>query len=791
METLPNPPPDDAVAAENKFLREVLRRTPAGLATSAGPEHRLTFFNDRFQEHLGGRARLGEPAAACLPEMMAQGFTAVLDHVYRTGEPVTHHATPLDIPDPETQQAVLRYYDLTFLALRDAHGQVEGVLAFAAEATAQVLARQATERRLAEQRTFYDALLQEAPVALVAFDADHRYLYANLVMVEQPEFGLWALGKTSNEVCARRGFPPEVAIQRRKRFKEALRKRREVTWEETVPYALGTRHWVRRMRPVYHADGALRFVVSSGLDITERRRAEEALRHQQRVAQRIVDALPQPLSVTAAGGQVVFANAAQRTLRHATRQRWRRGSPAEPRVPELEHLRRLHAQVLTGDQDVAADLEVVLDSGEVRHYHVVLRPLAQADGRPHVLTVANDVTSLLRAQRAATAAAQAQESFLATMSHEIRTPLNGILGMVGLLAKTPLAPDQQRYLSAVRYAGRHLLALLNDVLDMAKIQAGELRLEPVAVDLDHVLRQAGHTLGEPAAEKGLVLVIEGFAAPPPAVLTDPVRLNQVLLNLLGNAIKFTDAGRVTLHAGVRADTATRLTVHFCVRDTGPGLAPAAQERVFDAFAQASADTTRRHGGTGLGLAISSRLVAQLGGHLVLCSVPGAGSTFGFTVAFEKAPALAPAQHPSATAGPTDGATVRGWRVLLVDDNALNLELAQAVLAQNGLVVDAAPGGQLALDLFAQHRYDVVLMDVHMPDMSGLEATARIRQHPDPARAATPVIALTADAFQAQHESYRAAGMSDVLTKPFTEAALLAKLVGVGQSQPDRAPRDQP
>ena len=789
MEMPPNSLLNDAVAAENVFLREVLRRTPAGLAILTGPEHRLTYFNERFQEHMSGRARLGEPAAMCLPEVMAQGFADVLGHVYRTGEPITSHGSPIDLLDPKTHKPILRYYDLTFLAMRDAHGQVESVLACAAEATAQVLARQATERRLAEQRTFYDTLLKEAPVALVAFDADHRYLYANLAMVEQPDFAAWVLGKTSAEACARRGFPPALAAQRQKCFDEALRKRSEVTWEESVPNVLGTRHWLRRMRPVFYADGSLHFVVSSGLDITERRRAEEELRQQQRVTQRIVDALPQPLSVTEAGGKVIFANAAQRMLRRATKRRWRRSSPAEPRVPELEQLGRLHAQVLTGDQDAAADLEVVLDSGEVQHYHVVLRPLAQADGGVHVLTVANDVTSLLRAQRAATAAARAQESFLATMSHEIRTPLNGMLGMAGLLAKTPLAPEQQRYLTAMQYAGRHLLALLNDVLDMAKIQVGKLHLETVAVNLDHTLRQAAHTLGESAAEKGLVLVTEGFAAPPPAVHTDPVRLSQVLLNLLSNAIKFTDTGQVTLHANRRAETATHLTVHFCVRDTGPGLAPEAQEHIFDAFAQASADTTRRHGGTGLGLAISSRLVAQLGGHLVVCSVPGAGSVFGFTVAFEKAPAPAAAPREPAPGGAAGA--LRGRRVLLVDDNALNLELAQAVLAQNGLVVDAAPGGQLALALFEQHRYDVVLMDVHMPGMSGLEATARIRQHPDPARAATPVIALTADAFRAQHEGYRAAGMTDVLTKPFTEAALLAKLVSVSRPQPDHALRDQP
>ena len=250
----------------------------------------------------------------------------------------------------------------------------------------------------------------------------------------------------------------------------------------------------------------------------------------------------------------------------------------------------------------------------------------------------------------------------------------------------------------------------------------------------------------------------------------------MLLNLLSNAIKFTDAGQVTLHAAVRAETADALAVHFSVHDTGPGLSPEVQEHVFDAFAQASTDTTRRYGGTGLGLAISSLLVQQLGGHLVVCSEPNHGSTFGFTVALPKA--LGPAAHPPQTAVPVPAA-LHGWRVLLVDDNAVNLELASAVLRQNGVAVDTATSGHAAVALFAANLYHAVLMDVHMPGMNGLEATAQIRRHPDWTRAATPVLAMTADAFSAQHERYRAASMDDVLTKPFTESELLSKLLAVG------------
>jgi len=776
-------PPGVNLADEHALWEQVLRETPAGIAVSAGPEHRLTFFNEQFQANAGGRAQLGEPVAACLPEIVVQGFVAVLDEVYRTGQPFDSREMPIDVLNPATDRLDTRYYDFTFKASRNDQGAVQGVLAFTVDVSTQARARRAAEQEVIEQREFYETLLQEVPMGIIAFDAEHRYVFANPKFAHHADFHNWVVGKTNAEACAIRGYPPEVAIRRQQRFDQALRERGEVTWEETIVSPQGTNHWLRRMRPVFNPDGTLRLMVASGVDATERRRAEGMLRQQQAIIQRIVDAIPHPISVTDARGKASFANAAQQELRRRTAQRRQLFKQAPDQAPEFTQLAQLHREVLTSGQDVAVDLACPFDNGEVHYCQVVMRPLEQPDGAVHVLTVITDITALQQAERAALSAAQSRESFLATMSHEIRTPLNGVLGMAALLAKTALSPEQQRYLDVVQHSGRLLMAILNDVLDMAKITAGQLHLETVAVDVNQALQQTAQTLAFQAAEKGLAFVVEPLAVPPPLVLTDPYRLGQVLLNLLSNAIKFTEVGRVTLHAKALAETPGALTVHFCVRDTGLGLSPEAQEHIFDAFAQASVDTTRRFGGTGLGLAISSLLVQQLGGHLVVCSEPGQGSTFGFTIRFAKAPRAVP--RVLAPAGQSDEAEVRGWRVLLVDDNALNLELAQAVLAQNGVAVDAALSGPAALALFEQHRYHAVLMDIHMPGMNGLEATARIRQHPDRSRAATPVLAMTADAFRAQHEGYRAAGMNDCVTKPFHEADLLRKLVAAraGRGEP--------
>ncbi|MGI4883783.1 MAG: response regulator [Janthinobacterium lividum] len=359
------------------------------------------------------------------------------------------------------------------------------------------------------------------------------------------------------------------------------------------------------------------------------------------------------------------------------------------------------------------------------------------------------------------------------MSHEIRTPLNAVLGMAGLLARnTPLTPRQQEYVGAIRTAGQHLLGVLNDVLDTAKITSAEQPPEHEPFDLAATLHAVGQMLAHQAAEKGLALTLD--LAPLPWVRGDALRLRQVLVNLLGNALKFTGRGAVVLRARVLARPAGALTVAFRVADTGLGIPANRQEAIFESFAQASPDTSRQFGGTGLGLTISRRLVEQLGGRLLVSSAPGEGTTFAFALTFAEAAAPKAGEAP---APPALGAA-RGLRVLLVDDNEMNRQLVQYVLAHRGLAVDSAVNGAAALALFAQARYDVVLMDIKMPDMSGVDVTARMRRDPDRTRAHTPIIALTANAFRGDYDKYLAAGMNDCLAKPFEADELLRKIVAV-------------
>jgi PAS domain S-box-containing protein len=415
-----------------------------------------------------------------------------------------------------------------------------------------------------------------------------------------------------------------------------------------------------------------------------------------------------------------------------------------------------------------------------RHYVLFNNFRVDEPGQePYVVAYGQDITErvqaereLHRAKREAEANAMAKENFLANMSHEIRTPMNGVLGMAGLLAKTPLDAQQRQYLDTILASGRNLLAVLNDVLDMAKISAGKLELEQIAFDLGKSVRTAAQTLAYRAAEKGLAFDIQPLVLPEPVVVSDPYRLNQVLLNLLSNAIKFTEHGSVTLGADVLTDTPEAVTICFWVRDTGIGIPVEKQQQIFENFTQAYTDTTRRFGGTGLGLAISRSLVEQLGGKLELSSIPKQGSWFTFTLTLPKAAD----QQVAPTPPLPDYQRLQGARVLLAEDSAVNRQLTTLILKNWGIAVDSAVNGPNALALFQARVYDAVLMDIQMPGMSGLEVTEAIRQSTDPARASIPIIALTANAFRADRERYLQAGMNDCLTKPFEETDLYQKLV---------------
>ena len=379
---------------------------------------------------------------------------------------------------------------------------------------------------------------------------------------------------------------------------------------------------------------------------------------------------------------------------------------------------------------------------------------------------------LRAAKEIAEQASKAKSEFLATMSHELRTPLTGVLGMADLLAAERLSDKERHLVEEIRSSGRHLLDLLSNVLDLSRIESGKLELEHTDFSIAELLEAVRSLLAPQAVERGLTLAFELDENVPLNLKGDPTRLRQVLINLIGNGLKFTSRGEVSARVSRQPEPDGRIRLRFEVRDTGIGIPQEKQAELFKPFVQADSSTTRRYGGSGLGLAISKRVVEAMGGTLEVESLPGVGSRFWFEVGLE------PGDAAAAERAELDPAIVSPQHILLVEDVELNRRLLQMMLSAHGHEVIFATSGAEAVELVARERFDVVLMDVQMPVMDGVEATRQIRQMAGPARE-VPIIGLTANVLASEQQRYLAAGMNACLTKPIDWEQLFAALARSG------------
>lgn len=506
-----------------------------------------------------------------------------------------------------------------------------------------------------------------------------------------------------------------------------------------------------------------------------------------------IDVLSEGFAIFDADQQLIFANHVSRRDFGRTYAAMARGATwlealvesVRPHMPDIDDEEvRAFADEMSRTLLAGKPMDLLTDVGGV--VQVVYRPMS--GGR--YAAISADVGALRErekelkiARRRAEAASDAKSAFLANVSHEIRTPLNGMLGMAQVLAASELDDAQRDQTDAILDSGKTLIALLNDVLDLSKIEAGKLEIAPVDADLTHVMRRLDKLWQPAAEEKAIELTLDLSASLPPRLKFDPVRVRQCVSNLISNAVKFTECGEVNVHVSVPGRGPNAGLVQVKVRDSGIGMDDDTVGRLFTPFTQADGSTARRFGGTGLGLSISRKLAQMMGGDVTVVSAPGLGSTFTLTFRGEAAAPPVVVKDPAADRGAMERSGPIS--VLVVDDVPLNRKVAKLFLEHQKWRVSEAIHGQDALAKLATETFDLVLLDIHMPVMDGPETLKRIRASGE-AWSDLPVIALTANAMAGDRDRYEEMGMDGYVAKPIDQRELFAEIGRVRAEHAARA-----
>lgn len=645
--------------------------------------------------------------------------------------------------------------------------------------------RKALEREIQRDLDLRQSILDALPISITFKDRDKRYVLVNRHYSEY-------MGIPMDEFPGRRisdHLPPGRGRSVDEEDDRVLSTGEGLSLERIMTSPDGADRWhIVTKNPVRTPDGELFGIVGSAIDITPLREAMEDLAESERRFRTLAEELPVMLSTSLADGTLLYVNQTYCDAFRMSREEML-GTSFFDFLPEEDRaaVRREIASLTPESPSVATEERPIDAKGGQHWFRWVNRAFFDPDGNIQVLhSVGEDITPQKQAERAileardeAQRASEAKSELLANVSHEIRTPMNGILGLSELLLETNLDAEQREYARMVHTNASNLLTVLNDLLDFSRLEARGIELSAVPFQPGLLIREAVELFAPQAASKQLRLKLDLDPDLPPFLVGDPVRLRQVLINLLSNAVKFTSSGEVSASALVVRSGDRSVDVVFSVSDTGPGIPDELLDDIFSPFRQGESSLSRKFGGTGLGLAISSGIVEMMGGFLLVETTPGEGAAFSFMLTLDRGSG-APSEGadraedlPDPIARGPAGATPS---VLIVEDNAVNRELVRLMLTKAGVRSASAVNGREAVEMLSRQRFDLVLMDIQMPEMDGYEATAVIRDRSSPVLDHNvPIVALTAHAAPVFRDECLARGMDDYLSKPFSSAGLMEML----------------